>query len=602
MGSINAIIAQGPRPPEVISPQQSMAQMVNLRSAMQGQQLQQQQLQAAQMENQQRAIQLDQTRALNAAYQSALTVDPTTGQANIDRDSLTQALAKAGHGSAIPTIMKSLNDYDKSNVDLQQARTNLAKAEAEHAGSLGASVRAAGYDPQLFLTLTADAVRQKHVEPQIVAPMIQQVQQAMQQDPSGAAAKQVTQRFADQMISGSEKQRELDAAAQTARARQTTAQTGAEKEQREKDLQYLDQAAGAQSQDQLDQLRTGAKAAGISDAAIARIPNMYSPGAMQAFGRSLMTAEQRTQADQAAAVAAETAKRDAANEGAARTRNAIAGGELDLNRKKFDATIGAGLDANGQPLSPDAMKQAAQADPNAVAIANYQMPPANLRSPIGAATMRKVMALNPQYDGTQFQARNKTAQDYSPAGQSGKTFTSIDNALAHVNMLSEAGKALDNSDLPALNRIANELGYQFGGSAKNVYDGIVQVVGPEIIKGTLGEAGGEGERARLQQTLSSDANTQTREQTLGSIAQIFGKRVNTMRDAYRQQMGGKEWDRQLGQDSQAVLQRYSGGGAAKLPNGGGRSLDETTARQFLQAAGGDKAKARQLAQQNNWKL
>jgi hypothetical protein len=41
---------------------------------------------------------------------------------------------------------------------------------------------------------------------------------------------------------------------------------------------------------------------------------------------------------------------------------------------------------------------------------------------------------------------------------------------------------------------------------------------------------------------------------------------------------------------------------AQLPRGGGKPLDANTAKQFLQAAGGDKNKARQLATKNGWKF
>ena len=40
----------------------------------------------------------------------------------------------------------------------------------------------------------------------------------------------------------------------------------------------------------------------------------------------------------------------------------------------------------------------------------------------------------------------------------------------------------------------------------------------------------------------------------------------------------------------------------QLPKGNGQTIDANTARAYLQAAGGDKVKARQLASQNNWKF
>lgn len=44
------------------------------------------------------------------------------------------------------------------------------------------------------------------------------------------------------------------------------------------------------------------------------------------------------------------------------------------------------------------------------------------------------------------------------------------------------------------------------------------------------------------------------------------------------------------------------GGGGKLPQGNGQPIDKATAQQFYQAAGGDPAKARQLAAQSGWKV
>jgi hypothetical protein len=524
--NIDALIAQGPRPPEV-DPNGIANRIITLRQAMQGQQLQQEQIEAARQENQQRAIQLDQTRALNAAYQAALTTD-ANGTPTIDRDTLTHALAQAGHGSAIPGIIKSINDLDKSHADLQEAKGKVAVQENDYAGSIGAAVKAANGDPQLFMTLATNAVRQQHVDPNVVKPLMDQVSAALQQDPTGAAARQLTSRIADHMISLSPTQQQRQTEATTANARMVTAQTG---------------------QDKFDLEKPGLEAKAKTDAAV---------GAATLANPKLFTPDQQRQSDQAAATLAQTKTRDAQTAANQNTRNAIAGGELNLGQKKFDATLGAGLDANGKPLSDDELKQVAMKDPVAVAIANYQAPDANTRTALGQATMRKVYAIDRGHDGTQFPARNKVAQDFSPAGASGKTITSIDTALAHLDAISRAGEALKNNDIVGLNRIANALGYQFGGSARNVYDGIVSMVAPEVTKAVIGEAGGEGERQAMARNFSSSVNTATREATLGQTAQLFGARFGKMAHAYESQMG-KPMERQLSPESQAVLQRYSGG-------------------------------------------
>ena len=100
------------------------------------QQMQQQQIQ----ENQ---LKLDQTKALNDAYRSALVVNPD-GSNDIDTGRLTQSLAASGvGGSQIPGVMKAVTDYKKGIADLQDTQAKVATAHADNGGAIGAAVKAA---------------------------------------------------------------------------------------------------------------------------------------------------------------------------------------------------------------------------------------------------------------------------------------------------------------------------------------------------------------------------------------------------------------------------------------------------------------------------
>jgi hypothetical protein len=166
------------------------------------------------------------------------------------------------------------------------------------------------------------------------------------------------------------------------------------------------------------------------------------------------------------------------------------------------------------------------------------------------------MAINPAYDATEFPARNKTALDFSPAGTTGKALTAADTALAHLNALSIAGKALDNGDVGMVNKIANAYGVATGKSAKVTYDAILNMVAPEISKAVIGEAGGEGERLGMAKNYSSDLSTEQREKTIGAAAGLLGARFHKQQQAYESQMG-IPLKRQLSPESQAVLGRYT---------------------------------------------
>jgi hypothetical protein len=226
--AIEDVIAQGPRPPQVDDPTTAYGRTLTLGNLMQQRQINQQQIQSGQVELQQHQRALDQSKALDEAYRNALTVTPE-GTADIDTGKLTTALGQAGHGSAIPGVLKSVQEYKKASAELSKTQGEVGAQEADFAGSLGSTLRTAKYDPNLALTMLQHAVASKHVDGQLVAPLIGQVQQALQQDTTGEAARQVVQQISNHMIAGSPKQRELETAAQTAGARDLTANTGATK-------------------------------------------------------------------------------------------------------------------------------------------------------------------------------------------------------------------------------------------------------------------------------------------------------------------------------------------------------------------------------------
>jgi hypothetical protein len=260
--------------------------------------------------------------------------------------------------------------------------------------------------------------------------------------------------------------------------------------------------------------------------------------------------------DRAAALAQKTANDNA--------QRGIEAGKLRIDQKKFDATFGQGLDANGRPLSAEDRKAAAMMDPTAVAQANYQIPgPSPLRiTPIGQAQMAKILAINPQYDGMKYAERNKIAQDFSAAGDSGKKMTSTDTALAHLDAVRRAGDALSQQDPRFINAIANEFGVQVGSTPKNTYDAIVNMVSPEISKAVIGDAGGQSEREEFKKPFSSSASPAQREAAVAATAGLLGARFHKMAQAYESDME-KPLERKLSPESQGMLDKYTGDGGAR---------------------------------------
>ena len=152
MGGIPLAALAVQQPPSPLDQAAKVLQLRNLGNAGQTQQLQQQ---ALGQENQQREYQLGATKAMNEAYKGAVTVD-SNGQPKFDTEALTKSLSTAGYGSEVPTILKHVTDFQKSQADLQKVNQDIAASkqtmqekQTDMMGSVGAAIKAANYDPGL---------------------------------------------------------------------------------------------------------------------------------------------------------------------------------------------------------------------------------------------------------------------------------------------------------------------------------------------------------------------------------------------------------------------------------------------------------------------
>lgn len=201
-------------PPQQPGPLDQYRQLVALKSLLGGQQLQQQQIQGAQLENQQKQYQLGQTQAINQAYRDALKVNPD-GQPSIDTNALSQSLASSGHGEAIPGILKNTADYQKSMADASKAQQDVQTSMQDAMGSVGKAIQNANYDPNLADLLLQHQLAMPGVPPQYQQ-RLQQVDQQIKQNPG------LVRQIADSLVASSQKQQEFQNQLQVAGIRAGT--------------------------------------------------------------------------------------------------------------------------------------------------------------------------------------------------------------------------------------------------------------------------------------------------------------------------------------------------------------------------------------------
>lgn len=149
-----------------------------------------------------------------------------------------------------------------------------------------------------------------------------------------------------------------------------------------------------------------------------------------------------------------------------------------------------------------------------------------LSRPSAQATMSRVIQINPDFDPTQFQTRQKAEKDFG-TGKQGNSIRSFNVALSHLDTLDQLSDALNNKDTQLVNKIGNAFAEQTGNPAPTNFVAAKKIVGDEIVKAIVGSGGGVADREEAARTLSS----------VSSPAQLKGV-INTYKDLMRGQIGG----------------------------------------------------------------
>jgi len=562
---IDPTIALSYRPPQVESPIEAYGQAMNLRSLANQQQLQQQQLQTGQLqqqalgqENQMRQTQMAQTQALNQAYKDSLTIG-ADGSASVDSGKLTKALAAAGAGSRIPEVLKGVTEYQQSIANLAKTNSELAALQTDAAGGLGATVKSADYDPRLFMTLAQHAVDAKAVDPKLIGPMMDQVGQALQQDPSGKTAQALVRRVSDSFIAQSPAQQKLAAEALTAqgaadRGKAALTDAALKQDQADKQAAAMKLAAAGSQAEYANALNA------LPHGLAVQFPPAETWNAQttpKAALRVAMTPEQQTQADQAAANAAETARHNKTEESQGARRIGIEAENAATNQGRLGVErINAGLDANGQPISyADAQGNPINITPLARQIAQYKLPPVSARSyNSNRGLMNQVLAANPNFDIGQYEQRYKTMKDLAPSGPLGQQALALNTLVRHSDDMIDAATALNNGNIQAFNAAAQKIAQWTGKAAPTNFDQLKQYVAGETVKLVRG-GGGTKEDVEAAQANLDRANSP--DQLMGALRVNFGVaggKMAALNSAVRTATGNADYTA-LDPDASQIMQK-----------------------------------------------
>jgi hypothetical protein len=147
--------------------------------------------------------------------------------------------------------------------------------------------------------------------------------------------------------------------------------------------------------------------------------------------------------------------------------------------------------------------------------------------------------INPQYQEGDYSASKKLSGELASTrtGTAGGTLLSAGTAANHLNLLEQAGQALNNNDTQAINRLANTFGIAVGKSPAVTFQAIAEQVNSEVAKVVAGGQPNEAELKQNRESLNRDQSPEQIRNVIGSYVGLMNGRIGEIDDRSMQYFG-----------------------------------------------------------------
>lgn len=197
----------------------------------------------------------------------------------------------------------------------------------------------------------------------------------------------------------------------------------------------------------------------------------------------------------------------------------------------------------------------------------YQIKPSDLgRGQEKLPIMEAAIHADPAWSQAKYNERYNYLSEYgtSKSGD-GATRNRLNTAVGHLDMLAQASQALDQQDLPTLQKIANTLGVAAGGSAPIIYDAIANKAAAEAagaMKGG-GAAPTDPEIETAAKSFNKDNASKARMDNIRAQYGLLATQVGTINGKFQSTMG--QSPEEFGQPvlyggNQDIMKKWLGGG------------------------------------------
>ena len=162
-----------------------------------------------------------------------------------------------------------------------------------------------------------------------------------------------------------------------------------------------------------------------------------------------------------------------------------------------------------------------------------------LRNPKIANLMDRVNAKYPNFDATEYDAKQKAMRDFS-TGTPGNSIRSFSTATDHLSQLDQLVDALGNGNIPLANKIANTVAQNTGSTAPTNFDAVKGIVAKEVLKSIVAGGGGVEERQELSHLLDNAKTTKQLKGVIGSYLHLMSAQKDNLEQQYELSTGRKD--------------------------------------------------------------
>jgi len=200
-------------------------------------------------------------------------------------------------------------------------------------------------------------------------------------------------------------------------------------------------------------------------------------------------------------------------------------------------------------------------------IANNQIPMLSgfaLKSKWGQDVISRVRELNPDYAGADYGSNAAGLKQFT-SGKNGNTIRSLNVAVQHLDQLSQLATALNNGDIPSVNRLAIWWKRNTGNAAPTNFETAKKVVADEVVKAIVGSGGVVADREEAARSINAAGSPEQLQQAIQTYQGLMTGQLNGLREQYRAATGRNNFESMLLPETRAKLESHTADNSQSAP-------------------------------------